>query len=70
MAEKLFQKTLELSPEPQVKTWTHVYLGKLAAIARDPDGARRQFEAALGVDGGSDAARAAARKGLEDLTIK
>jgi tetratricopeptide (TPR) repeat protein len=70
VAERLFQKTLELSPEPQVKTWTHVYLGKLAAIARDLDGARRQFEAALGVDGGSDAARAAARKGLEDLTIR
>jgi hypothetical protein len=70
LADKLFQKTLELSPEPQVKTWTHVYLGKLAAIGRDPEGARRQFEAALGVEGGSDAARAAARKGLEDLNTK
>jgi tetratricopeptide (TPR) repeat protein len=70
MAEKLFQKTLELSPEPQVKTWTHVYLGRLAAIGRDPEGARRQFQAALEVEGGSDAARAAARKGLEDLNTK
>ena len=64
-AEKLFQKALECSPEPLVKAWAHVYLGRLADAAGERQEALRHYQAALAVEGGSAAARAAAEKGLQ-----
>ncbi len=64
LAEKLFQKTLELSPDPQVKAWTHVYLARLAEAVGEREQAVEHYRAALGVEGSSAAARAAAEKGL------
>ncbi len=63
-AEKLFQRTLESSPEAPVKAWTHVYLGRLADAAGQRQDAVREYQAALAVAGASQAARAAAQKGL------
>lgn len=64
-AEQLFQKTLELQPEPQVKAWALVYLGRLSLAAEDSDQAVKYFQEALKVDGASEAARKAATEGLQ-----
>lgn len=67
LSEQLFQQTLELEPEPGVKAWTHVYLGRLSQAAQEPAEARKQYEAALAVSGASEAAVNAARKGLASV---
>jgi hypothetical protein len=48
-----------------VKAWAHVYLGRLADAAGERQEALRHYQAALAVEGGSAAARAAAEKGLQ-----
>jgi len=63
-AEQLFQKTLELQPEPQVKGWALVYLGRLSLAAGDGEEATGHFEEALKVEGAPEAARKAASEGL------
>ena len=64
-AEKLFGKTLECEPDPQVKAWTQVYLGRLAGAAGEPAQAIQRYRAALAVEGASQKAREAAREGIE-----
>jgi tetratricopeptide (TPR) repeat protein len=64
-ADKLFEKTLALQPEPQVKAWALVYRGRLALAAREPEEASRDFESALQVEGASQAAQQAACSGLK-----
>jgi hypothetical protein len=63
-ANKLFEKTLELEPAPQVKAWTLVYLGRLALAARDNEQANQYFASALQVEGASQAAQQAACSAL------
>jgi tetratricopeptide (TPR) repeat protein len=70
LAEKLFRKTLELSPEPYVKGWTLVYLGRLADAAGEREQATSYYKDALAVDGASAAARQAAQKGIEQTFRK
>ena len=65
LAERLFQKALESQPEPQVRAWVEVYLGRLSDAAGDRAEATRHYKQALGVEGGSPAAREAAEKGIE-----
>ena len=62
MAERLFEKTLESDPEPQVKAWTLVYLARLSDAAGDREQATRRYREALAVEGASPAAREAASK--------
>ncbi len=64
LAERLFQKTIESSPEPQVKAWTHVYLGRLADAAGDREQAVRHYRDALAVEGATEEARRAAEQGV------
>jgi len=64
LAEKLFQRTLELNPDPQTKAWAHVYLGRLADAAGDRAQANENYRAALAVGEASAAAREAAQRGL------
>jgi tetratricopeptide (TPR) repeat protein len=64
-AERLFEKTLELEPEAQVKAWALVYLGRLSNAAGDRDQAVKHFQDALKVDGASDVARKAAAQGVQ-----
>lgn len=64
-ALRLFEKTLEFSPEPQLKAWAYVYLGRLADASGQRDQATGHYRAALEVQGATDAARQAAQKGLE-----
>jgi tetratricopeptide (TPR) repeat protein len=81
LAEKLFERTLELDPDSFVKGWAHVYLARLAqeirkthlADGRADDAAREtqravgHYRAALAVEGLSTGARRAAEQGLEQL---
>ena len=62
----MFQKTLESSPEPQVKAWALVSLGSLAKIGGDREQANHFFENAMSVEGASQRARQEAQKGLEE----
>jgi len=78
LAEKLFQKTLTLGPDPQDGAWCHVYLARLAEAAGRsadqegrPDEAARQreealahYRSALGLEGATEAAKQAAQQGL------
>ena len=65
LAERLFQKTMELNPDPQVKGWTLVYLGRLSMAAGDRPQAAKYFQSALQVEGASQAAQQAASQGVD-----
>lgn len=65
MAVRLFQKTLDLGPEPAVKAWALVYLGRLSMAAGERDQAGQYFQSALKVEGASAAAQQAASQGVE-----
>jgi len=67
LSVRLFKKTLELAPDPQVKAWSLVYLAKLSDISGDREEARKNFEQALSVPGISKKAREEAEKGLKQL---
>lgn len=64
LGERLFQRTLELEPEPVVKAWSLVYLGRLADIAGESDQAAAHYKAALEVKGASEKAAQTAEQGL------
>jgi tetratricopeptide (TPR) repeat protein len=68
-AERLFQKTLELEPEAQVKAWALVYLGQLELAAGEKQQAGKYFQQALQVQGASDLALQKAHQGIQ-LTSK
>ncbi len=63
-AEKMFEKTLEMEPEPWVKAWTLVYLGRLSLAAGEGSQAGKYFRGALEVKGASDEALRAAQDGM------
>ena len=65
LAERLFQKSLELAPEPQVRAWVEVYLGRLSDAAGERAEAVRHYKEALAVNGASTAARQAAEQGMQ-----
>jgi tetratricopeptide (TPR) repeat protein len=67
-AERMFEKTLELEPEPWVKAWALVYLGRLSMAAGDGSQAGKYFQKALAVDGASDEARKAAQQGAQQIS--
>ena len=64
LAEKLFQKTLELSPDNETKSWSYLYLGRLADAAGDREQAENHYRAALAVAGVPESVKTAAEKGL------
>jgi tetratricopeptide (TPR) repeat protein len=64
---QLFEKLLELRPDPLVLAWTHVYLGRLSGLAGEDGAAAQHFEDALKVEGASRAVREAAQKALVEL---
>jgi tetratricopeptide (TPR) repeat protein len=70
VAERLFQKTIESAPDPQVKAWALVYLGRLADAAGEREQAVNHFRSALEVEGASAAARQAAEQGVRQTTQK
>jgi tetratricopeptide (TPR) repeat protein len=64
LAEQLFHKTLESSPDAHTRAWSEVYLGRLAQASTTPEEAVEHYRAALGVDGAPAKARQAAEEGL------
>jgi len=66
-AEKLLTKARELEPEPFVKAWTLVYLGKLALASGDRPAAAKLMDEALKVQGASELARKEATQSLQSL---
>jgi len=64
LAEKLFQKTLELSPDDNTKSWAHLYLGRLSDAAGERGEAQKHYRAALAVGGAPEQVKVAAEKGL------
>lgn len=64
LAEKLFQKTLELSPDSETKSWAYLYLGRLADAAGEREQAEENYRAALQIDGVPASVKSAAEKGL------
>jgi tetratricopeptide (TPR) repeat protein len=64
LAEQLFQKTLESSPDAHTRAWSEVYLGRLAQASTTPEEAVEHYRAALAVDGAPAKARQAAEEGL------
>lgn len=64
-ATQLFQKTLELNPEPQVKAWALVYLGRLALASEDRVQALQYFRSAAQVEGASPGALQAACEAID-----
>jgi tetratricopeptide (TPR) repeat protein len=66
-AEKLLTKARDLGPDPFVKGWTLVYLGKLALASGDRPLAAKYLNEALKVEGASETARKEATKSLQDL---
>jgi tetratricopeptide (TPR) repeat protein len=70
LAEKLFKKTLEFSPDPETKSWAYYYLGRLAMAAGETDEASRNYRAALAIDGASAKAKTEAAAELEKTANK
>lgn len=66
-AVDLLQKVIQANPDPAITAWSHIYLGRLAIAAGDPQKAGENFRLALAIDGASAAARAAAEKDTENL---
>jgi tetratricopeptide (TPR) repeat protein len=65
LGEKLFQKAFESSPEPYVRGWVLVYLGRLADAAGEREQAVKYYREALKVEGASQAARRSAEKEVQ-----
>lgn len=68
-AEQMFQRTLEMEPEPYERAWTHVYLARLVSAMQEPDPQeiRKNYEAAVAVAGAPEGALKAARQELSAL---
>jgi len=66
LAEKLFQKTLEFSPDKDTKSWAYLYLGRLADAAGDREQAEKNYRSVLAIDGAPASVRTAAEKGLAE----
>jgi tetratricopeptide (TPR) repeat protein len=64
LAVKLFQKTLEMSPDDETKSWAYLYLGRLSDAAGERRQAEQNYRAALAVHGAPEQVKAAAEKGL------
>lgn len=71
VGDRLFRKVLELEPDAYTKSWTLLYLARLADSQPDNREEAEQFyKAALAVQGAPDSVRAAAEKGLKEAFRK
>jgi tetratricopeptide (TPR) repeat protein len=64
LAERLFQKTLEMSPDNETKSWTYLYLARLSDASGDREQAEKHYRAILTIEGAPDSVKSAAQKGL------
>jgi len=66
LAEKLFLRVLQSSPDPQTEAYSHLYLGRLADLAGETDQAAGHYKSVLAVQGAPPAVREAAGIGLQE----
>jgi len=69
LAEQLFRKTLELSPDPHTRSWSEIYLGRIAEGFGDKDQAAQHYKAALAIPSAPPGARQAAEQGVQKLSL-
>ena len=71
VGDRLFRKVLELEPDAYTKSWSLLYLARLADSQPDGrDEALSFYKAALAVEGVPDSVRKAAEKGLKEAFDK
>ena len=70
LGDRLFRKVLELQPDPVTKSWSLLYLARLADSQSDRGQAQEFYKAALAVEGAPDSVRQAAEKGLKEAFTK
>jgi Tfp pilus assembly protein PilF len=66
LAQKLFEKTLDVSPDTDTRSWSLLYLGRLADAQGDRRHAEERYRAALAVPGVPASVKTAAEKGLKE----
>jgi tetratricopeptide (TPR) repeat protein len=64
--DRLFRKVLELDPDAATRSWSLLYLGRLADSQGEREQAQEHYKAALAVEGVPDSVRQAAEKGLKE----
>jgi tetratricopeptide (TPR) repeat protein len=70
VGDRLFRKVLELEPDAYTKSWSLLYLARLADSQGDREQAQEHYKAALAVEGAPDSVREAAQKGLKEAFDK
>ena len=65
-ARTYFERTLEVSREPRLVAWSHIYLGRLFDLAEDRTMALQHYRAALAAGDATPDTRAAAERGLKE----
>ena len=60
-----FQKTLQLSRDPRMLAWSHIYLGRIFDIQENRESALKHYNAALNVGDAAPDTRIAAERGLQ-----
>jgi tetratricopeptide (TPR) repeat protein len=70
LGDRLFRKVLELEPDAYTKSWSLLYLARLADSQGDREQAEEHYKAALAVEGAPDSVRKAAEKGLKEAFDK
>jgi tetratricopeptide (TPR) repeat protein len=68
--DQLFRKVLELEPDAYTKSWSLLYLARLADSQGDRDQAQDFYKAALAVEGAPESVRKAAEKGVKEAFNK
>jgi tetratricopeptide (TPR) repeat protein len=70
VGDRLFRKVLELEPDAYTKSWSLLYLARLADSQGDREQAQEHYKAVLAVEGAPDSVRKAAEKGLKEAFDK
>jgi hypothetical protein len=60
-----FQKTLQLSSDPRMLAWSHIYLARIFDIREDRESALKHYNAALNVGDVAPDTKAAAERGIQ-----
>ncbi len=68
--DRLFRKVLELQPDVEIKSWSLLYLARLADAQGDRDQAVEHYREALAVEGAPESVRQAALKGVAEAFKK
>jgi tetratricopeptide (TPR) repeat protein len=68
--DRLFRKALELEPDATTKSWSLLYLGRLADLQGAREQAQEFYRAAAAVPAAPDQAREAAEQGLKEPVTK